>query len=546
MYLNKYPFLSKKYKIKHFSTFSSPFSNINVTKFKSKILEKVLEFQEKEENCISLINYNLLFKIKQRKKQKKILNNNLNDSLSNTMSNSKEINDEINSLDKNIKAKGSFLNKNFSKTKTNFPFIKRNQRKIKTFSLFKTIQKKVKFNDLLLETPNNEKDKIKKDIVNKQYSLSSKYNNIELISNNDSYINTNTNNYFTSLNNDKKNKCAKFLKNESMKDINNLNQIKFDNQKNFYFTNNYFSLQNNQEEKYNKELIDLKKPLKKSYSSFNSKNIKFLKNIMKNNDILIPVNNHKKLSLRNFSNKSITNYKSLSILKKPEIKKESLKSIYSLNRNNFFLTSSIDKKNNINNNNDINDINNEKTNSSYFSHSKNSSCNDDIAEKKSRIQYNDKSKNTKIKKEKTEENFKKLKKIFKIRIKNKIKELEKEIKKDIKENNNNVKINKLLIKYMIKKCKYIYKMIEQKMKYEIMNLDKEYDKNEVILNLTKKQSEAALVINNFYKNGGNKSNDNLKYKNINKNRHIIYNLIDKNLQMEYKVNAYIDKLLEKI
>ena len=546
MYLNKYPFISKKYKIKHFSTFSSPFSNINVTKFKSKILEKVLEFQEKEENCISLINYNLLFKIKQRKKQKKILNNNLNDSLSNTMSNSKEINDEINSLDKNIKAKGSFLNKNFSKTKTNFPFIKRNQRKIKTFSLFKTIQKKVKFNDLLLETPNNEKDKIKKDIVNKQYSLSSKYNNIELISNNDSYINTNTNNYFTSLNNDKKNKCAKFLKNESMKDINNLNQIKFDSQKNFYFTNNYFSLQNNQEEKYNKELKDLKKPLKKSYSSFNSKNIKFLKNIMKNNDILIPVNNHKKLSLRNFSNKSITNYKSLSILKKPEIKKESLKSIYSLNRNNFFLTSSIDKKNNINNNNDINDINNEKTNSSYFSHSKNSSYNDDIAEKKSRIQYNDKSKNTKIKKEKTEENFKKLKKIFKIRIKNKIKELEKEMKKDIKENNNNVKINKLLIKYMIKKCKYIYKMIEQKMKYEIMNLDKEYDKNEVILNLTKKQSEAALIINNFYKNGGNKSNDNLKYKNINKNRHIIYNLIDKNLQMEYKVNAYIDKLLEKI
>ena len=130
MYLNKYPFLSKKYKIKHYSTISSPFSNINVTKFKSKILDKVLEFQEKEENCISLINYNLLFKIKQRKKQNKTINNNnnINESLSNTISYSKDIKNEINSLDKNIKGENSFSNINFRNTKYKFPLIKRNQR----------------------------------------------------------------------------------------------------------------------------------------------------------------------------------------------------------------------------------------------------------------------------------------------------------------------------------------------------------------------------------------------------------------------------------
>ena len=137
-----------------------------------------------------------------------------------------------------------------------------------------------------------------------------------------------------------------------------------------------------------------------------------------------------------------------------------------------------------------------------------------------------------------------MKKLFKIRIEKKIKELENEMKKNTKENDSNVKINRYLIKYMIKKYNYIYKIIDHQMTYEIMHLVQEFDKNEVIMNLTKKQSKAALIIKNFYKNR-NKSNQELKYKNIDKNRHIIYNLIDKNQQMGNKVNAYIDKLLEK-
>ena len=88
MYLNKNNILSKNASQKYFSdyrpkkftsTFSYfPFSTVKITKNKFKIKEKVKNFKENEEHCLSLIDLGLLYDIRQ--KEKKYKNYKLNES----------------------------------------------------------------------------------------------------------------------------------------------------------------------------------------------------------------------------------------------------------------------------------------------------------------------------------------------------------------------------------------------------------------------------------------------------------------------------------
>lgn len=524
MHLNKHQFLSRNIQTKYFSTFSSfPFSKIDIAKSKSKILKKVLDFQENEENFISIINYNLLFKIKrnqkEKKKEKNILNNNnfeqtLSDSTTKSNNDNKN---EIKSLNKKEKNSFSSYNSNLIKTKENFPLINRNQRKIKTISLFKDTKKKVKFNDLLLENPNSKIAELNNATLKNFHSSMNKnkipYNLSDL--NNDEIDNYKID--------------SKLLKTQSLKDINlnfNNNMEKNSPKKVIFNSNYYFSFQGNNEENNKNQIINLKRPLKKSKSTYNSTNIKFPKSISNYSDLLNINNNHqKKLSLKNVSYTTLNNFKSLSILKSKEIKKDSFKSISNSSNTNFFLTSK---------------MNNNDNNSSFYSPSKNSSFIEEKIEVKSTTENKSKS----INDLKLDISTKNKKKLLKLKIKSKIEELEKELNKNMKENDKNNKANKIYIKFMIKKCKYILKIIDLKMDYDITTIEKEFDKNEVNKNLEKKPTDLELIIKNFYNNKKKDSND-LKYKNIIKNRHKIYNLIDNNIQMEKRVNDYLSKLLKK-
>lgn len=512
MNLKKNNFLPKNNYKRNYTTFcSSPFSNINITRIKSEIKNNVLEFKEKEEKCISLIDFNIISELKKQEKQNKNKINNPDDTLSNSSRKSKEYKKEMESLNKKDKNTFSTLYSFHKKSKSFFPFIKRNQKKLNTFSIFNNINN-VKLNDLKLDNPNNEKINIKSGKLNIYY-FSDNYNSKkELISSNS----------LSNLSNGKNNKNSKLSEL-----FNNKTKLRNSN----YKINNYFLLQNNIEENIKGPIIDIKKPLKKSYSSFNSSNFKYLSNITNNFEFH---NYQKKLNLNNLSNKTLSNLKSLSIIKSSENNKESFNKIskYNSNKSNIFLTT---------NNNKISSDNNKDDNNSSSFQSKNS-----FYEKNLKLQSPEKNDNLKNETISIKNNFssKNQKKLFKLKIIKNINELEKNLKNNYNEHEKNKKNKTLLIKLLIKKCKYVLKIIDEKMNYDIENLIKEYDKNEVYMNLNQKVDDLQLIIKKRYDNI-KKYNNYLKYKKINKNRHIIYNLIDKNNQIDKKVNNYIDKLLEK-
>ena len=514
MYLNKYNLSPNITNRKQFSIFSSyPFSRLSVTKAKSKILDKVLDFQDIEENYLSLIDFNLLMKLKNKKKKlKKDKENNLEDFFC------------------FLRNKKKDDTTNLSKTKSHFPLIKRNKRKIKTFHFFKEIEKQVKLNDLLLESPNNENAKDK----NFRKFLSCKGNEKKVTSKN---ITNNTNyNQLNNVINNKDENCKttnnskenyKLLRAVSLNDI--------DNKNNLFNPTYYFSFENISSNK-NKNPLNLKNPLKKSKSTFNSTNIKFLKNATTYSDFLTSHNNNyydinrTGINLKTNSQKTLTNYNTLSILKRPDIRKDSFRSFHYFNKSNIFLTSKIDS---------INSNKIKRHNSSFISYSKNSSFEEDNNEK-SKINENVKNEN----KNNIENYFIKNKKLYKLKIINRINELEKELKKLKNENDKKSKKNKIFIQNMIIKCRHILKIIDDKMIYDIINIVKEFDKTEVLNYLNKNTNDLIAITNNI--NNKNKNNNNLRYKNIIKNRHIIYDLIDKNNQIEKRVNNFIDKLLEKV
>ena len=98
---------------------------------------------------------------------------------------------------------------------------------------------------------------------------------------------------------------------------------------------------------------------------------------------------------------------------------------------------------------------------------------------------------------------------------------------------------------MIKKCKRVLKKIDEKMNYEIDTLLKEFEKEEVYNNLKNKKGELSILLNKVENIGKNRLRHEKKFKKMAKNTHLIYNLIDKNNQIEQKVNDYVDKLIDK-
>ena len=511
MYLNKHfsPKINYRKKSNIFSFF--PFSKINVSKIKSKIKDNINDIKENEEKCISLIDTKILSKAKM--KEKKNFNNNLENTLTNS---TQKLDDNKEKLSMEEKENYLTIYSNVLFSKTFFPNINRNQRKIKTLNLLRNINlKNVNLNELILENSNKEKPNIKSNNSKNHFPFN---NNQKILKSSISLSGLNTEKY------------KKFLSTQF-----NRNKYKTKTNFNLYYKSNnnhrFFPFRNNNEENNNNknELLDLKKPLKKSKSSLNTTNFKFLNNNTIKEYELPPSNKNKTLSLK-VSNKSLQNFKTSSILKSPLPKKNSFSSIYNLNDENIFLTANCQNK--------LLEKEKENYNSSFLSHSKNSSF-----EKNSELKL-DLKQDLKIK---PENNFslKKQKKLFKMVISNKMNELEKELEKNKTENDKNEKNEEEYIKFMIKKCKYILKIIDEKMNYNIANIEKDYDKNEVIKNLDKRPNEISLIIERIL-NKKNKLFDDSKYKNIKNNRHIIYNLIDKNNQLGKNVNDYIDKLLEKI
>ena len=510
MNLIRYRLLSKdsdKYYKTSFSSF--PFSLINVTKIKSKIYDNVKEFKDKEEKCISLIDFNILSEIKKKETEDKKSNN-----IDNSSNSEKSISNKKQQKNISIKEKNSFMTVNSAdkKAKNYFPLIIRNKRKIKTTSLFKNnLNENRKLRDLFLENSNSQKMSLNRFMFNKEI------NNYEFINckeNNESK----TNNSLSSLNRNKSHEHS--LNKLTTTELFSNNKIK--ESKNNLNTHNFFSLRNNNE---NNNLISLNRNLKKSKSTISNMNLKFLKNKKTTSYSFTPSLNNKS-NLNNTSNKSLKNCKTLSILKSPIDKKDSFNSKNS-NKNNFFLTSNIEEI-------ISNQSNQQKTNSSILS----------SYETKLVLKTSIENDSNNINQEKNI-SLQKQKKLFKLMIVNKINELDKELKKNMKESNNNNKVNNLIIKYMIKKCKRVLKKIDEKMNFEIDTLLKEFDKDEVYNNLKNKKGNLSILLNKVENIGINRLTHEKKFKKMDKNAHLIYNLLDKNNQIEQKVNDYLDKLIDK-
>jgi hypothetical protein len=320
----------------------------------------------------------------------------------------------------------------------------------------------------------------------------------------------------TSLNNNKNNEY-----NSNKLLITTLNNNNYD--ANFP---NYFSFGNTKSNGFN-SIYDMKRKLKKSYSTRDSTNIKF-KNIKTAYSEFLPNDSPTKLLLKNLSNKSLQNQENIKTL--PMVEKDSFISMHS-NKNNFFLTSNIEEI-------ESNKTNNENNNSSLMSQSKNTSNLNEI-KAPVRLDSSDKNKDIPFP-------LKKNKKLFKLMITNKMNELETQLKKDILENNNNNKVNNLIINYMIKKCKRILKKVDDKMNFEIFTFINEFDKNEVNLNFSEKKSNYLSYI---VKRMENMKKDKLEHEKlfarIKNNTHKVYNLIEKNDIKEQRIKDVLDKLIEK-
>ena len=123
------------------------------------------------------------------------------------------------------------------------------------------------------------------------------------------------------------------------------------------------------------------------------------------------------------------------------------------------------------------------------------------------------------------------KKVFNSLFKNKIFNLQNEIDKCSKEHEKNEDEYKLYIKYMIKKCKHIYDVIDTNFTHKIRKSDYNIKQNEKL-------------------NSGDKDNKNKKRKaelryQILKNGNKIYNLVNENNQLNKRMINTLQKFLEK-
>ena len=309
------------------------------------------------------------------------------------------------------------------------------------------------------------------------------------------------------------------FENKSKKDLNNLNKSPFitdiirKNSNIFNYTSNseknIFKISGLLKQKKSKNNIELNKS-----SNFNNQFSNELTSINNNSQKTLsfqkPFLFNNRIGKKYFSNKTINNMKSLSIIKSPLNKRKKSNIFHSFSANKFFKYKNNSNKKNTNKNN-------------YLSLQSNLSLSEEM---KSSLDQ----KKTNHKKDFNKTYYKQ----FKSMIKNKLFDLEEGINNETKEQEKTEEEYNLYIKYMIKKCKYIYNIIDKNISIKIP--ESYYS--------IQKQDKAKLIDSKAYnKNNKNREFFRLKEK-LKENEHKIFRLLNTYYSSKRKINHIIGKLIE--
>lgn len=460
MYLKKFDFIQNNKNNKLSFRNLHPFSAFKTSKIKNEFLEQINKYQEKENNCMSLFGIDLS-------------NINKNNDRNKRNENSSEKSMTSSSISKSLK--NILFLKNANK-KNSLPI--RNQMNI-NLDLFAQFQRNVK--------------KFK--------------TNLSINTNN---INNNQINNFLLTN---------IFENKSKKDLNNLNKSPFitdiigKNSNIFNYTSNseknIFKISGLLKQKKSKNNIELNKS-----SNFNNQFSNELTSINNNSQKTLsfqkPFLFNNRIGKKYFSNKTINNMKSLSIIKSPLNKRKKSNIFHFFSANKFFTYKNNSNKKNTNKNN-------------YLSLQSNLSLSEEM---KSSLDK----KKTNHKKDFNKTYYKQ----FKSMIKNKLFDLEEGINNETKEQEKTEEEYNLYIKYMIKKCKYIYNIIDKNISIKIP--ESYYS--------IQKQDKAKLIDSKTYnKNNKNREFFRLKEK-LKENEHKIFRLLNTYYSSKRKINHKIGKLIE--
>ena len=306
------------------------------------------------------------------------------------------------------------------------------------------------------------------------------------------------------------------FENKSKKDLNNLNKSPFitdiigKNSNIFNYTSNseknIFKISGLLKQKKSKNNIELNK-----LSNFNNQFSNELTSINNNSQKTLsfqkPFLFNNRIGKKYFSNKAINNMKSLSIIKSPLNKRKKSNIFHSFSSNKFFTYKDNSNKKNTNKNN-------------YLSLQSNLSLSEEM---KSSLDQ----KKTNHKKDFNKTYYKQ----FKSMIKNKLFDLEEGINNETKEQEKTEEEYNLYIKYMIKKCKYIYNIIDKNITIKIP---------ESFYNI-KTQDKAKLIDSKTY----NKNREFFRLKEkLKENEHKIFRLLNTYYSSKRKINHIIGKLIE--
>ena len=309
------------------------------------------------------------------------------------------------------------------------------------------------------------------------------------------------------------------FENKSKKDLNNLNKSPFitdiigKNSNIFNYTSNseknIFKISGLLKQKKSKNNIELNKS-----SNFNNQFSNELTSINNNSQKTLsfqkPFLFNNRIGKKYSSNKTINNMKSLSIIKSPLNKRKKSNIFHSFSSNKFFTYKDNSNKKNTNKNN-------------YLSLQSNLSLSEEM---KSSLDQ----KKTNHKKDFNKTYYKQ----FKSMIKNKLFDLEEGINNETKEQEKTEEEYNLYIKYMIKKCKYIYNIIDKNISIKIP--ESYYS--------IQKQDKAKLIDSKTYnKNNKNREFFRLKEK-LKENEHKIFRLLNTYYSSKRKINHKIGKLIE--
>ena len=460
MYLKKFDFIQNNKNNELSFRNLHPFSAFKTSKMKNEFLEQINKYQEKENNCMSLFGIDL-----------------------------------------------SNINKNNDRNKRNE---NSSEKSMSSSSIAKSLE-----NILFLKNPNKKNSLPITNQININLDLFPKFQrNLKKFKTN---LSINTNNINNNLINNFL--LTNIFENKSKKDLNNLNKSPFitdiirKNSNIFNYTSNseknIFKISGLLKQKKSKNNIELNKS-----SNFNNQFSNELTSINNNSQKTLsfqkPFLFNNRIGKKYFSNKTINNMKSLSIIKSPLNKRKKSNIFHSFSSNKFFIYKDNSNKKNTNKNN-------------YLSLQSNLSLSEEM---KSSLDQ----KKTNHKKDFNKTYYKQ----FKSMIKNKLFDLEEGINNETKEQEKTEEEYNLYIKYMIKKCKYIYNIIDKNISIKIP---------ESFYNI-KKQDKAKLIDSKTYnKNNKNREFFRLKEK-LKENEHKIFRLLNTYYTSKRKINHIIGKLIE--